>query len=83
MVRSVLFQKRDDGSEVVISYFSRKLSDAQLKYSVTEKEALAVLLSGEKFWCFVEGINFQVITGHASLQRLFNRVGTKNPDKRS
>lgn len=71
-VGSVLFQKRPDGSEVVISYFSKKMSDAQKKYTVTEKEALAVLLSVEKFRCFIEGTHFYVISDHASLQWLFN-----------
>lgn len=78
-VGSVLFQKRLDGSEVVISYFSKKMTDAQKKYTVTEKEALAVLLSVEKFRCFIEGTHFYVISDHASLQWLFN---LKNPSGR-
>lgn len=50
-----------------IAYFSQKLSEAQQRYSATEKEALAVLNSIQKFRCYVEGSQFTVITDASAL----------------
>lgn len=65
--------------ERVIMYMSQKLSSAQIKYSTTEKECLAVLLAIEKFRPYVEGASFTVITDHASLLWLMN---VKDPSGR-
>lgn len=66
-VAGVLFQVNGEGNEQVIAYFSQKLTNTQKVYAVTEKEALAVLLSIEKFRPYIEGVHFTVITDHASL----------------
>lgn len=60
------------GNERVIEYMSQKFSPAQQKYSTTEKECLAVILAVEKFRCYIEGVNFTVITDHSSLTWLHN-----------
>lgn len=77
-VGAVLIQGEGD-QERVIMYMSQKLSSAQLKYSTTEKECLAVLLAIEKFRPYVEGTAFTVITDHASLLWLTN---VKDPSGR-
>lgn len=61
-----------EGEERVIAYMSSKLSSAERKYHVTERECLAVLTAIEKFRPYVEGVKFTVITDHASLQWLRN-----------
>lgn len=61
-----------EGNERVIQFMSQKFSPAQRKYSTTEKECLAVILAVEKFRCYVEGVEFDVITDHASLKWLHN-----------
>lgn len=61
-----------DGAERVIEFMSQKFSSAQKKYSTTEKECLAVILAVEKFRCYIEGVEFEVITDHASLRWLHN-----------
>ncbi|XP_058827009.1 uncharacterized protein LOC131686989 [Topomyia yanbarensis] len=43
------------GGEKAISYFSQKLSSAERKYSVTQRECLAVIRSIEKFRGYLEG----------------------------
>lgn len=67
------------GEEKVISYFGRKLTSAEKKYATTEKEALAVLESVNKFRGYIEGTHVTVITDHASLMWLQN---LKNPSGR-
>lgn len=56
-----------DGVEKVISFASRSLSRAERNYSVSEREALAVLFCIEKYRPFLEGSKFTVITDHYSL----------------
>lgn len=71
-VGSVLFQLDNDGNEKPIYYFSRKLNKAQQKYSVTELECLAAVLSVQKFRPFIEGQSFKIITDHSSLKWLMS-----------
>lgn len=70
-VGGVLLQNID-GVERVIEYMSQRLSDTQIKYSVTEKECLAVVLCIEKWRSYIEGAKFTVVTDHASLRWLQN-----------
>lgn len=68
---AVLTQVHEDG-EKVISYLSRSLTPTERKYSVTEKECLAVVYSVEKLRGYLEGVRFTVITDHYSLKWLFS-----------
>lgn len=77
-VGGVLYQE-EDGLEHPIAYFSKTLNKCQRKYTVTEKELLAVLYSIDKFRPYVEGTCFTVITDHSSLIWLNNM---KNPSPR-
>lgn len=62
-----------DGIERVIVYYSKKFSRAQQKYTVTERECLAVITFIEKARPYIEGVsNFTVVTDHASLKWLQN-----------
>lgn len=65
-VGAMLLQKQN-GVYRVIAYFSAKLTPAQQRYSTTEKECLAVILSIEKFRIYIDGTRFTVYTDHASL----------------
>ncbi|KAK9744242.1 RNase H-like domain found in reverse transcriptase [Popillia japonica] len=65
-VGAVLCQKTD-GIEHPVAYASKNLNRCQRKYSTTEKELLGVLFAIEKFWSYIEGTRFTVITDHASL----------------
>lgn len=66
---SVLMQKIN-GEERVIAYSSQKLSPAEQKYMVTEKELLAIIHAIEKFMPYIQGVKFNVITDHSALQYL-------------
>ena len=61
-----------DGVERVIAYASRNLTLAELNYTATESECLAVVWSIQKFRCYIEGSHFRVITDHSSLRWLSN-----------
>ncbi|XP_033099993.1 uncharacterized protein LOC117103529 [Anneissia japonica] len=73
-IGGVLLQKHD-GETRVISYASRTLSDAEKKYSTTEKEALAVVWAMERFHVYLYGLDFDLITDHKTLE---GRYGLKS-----
>lgn len=71
-VGGVLFQIVD-GVEYPIAFMSKKLNSAQRNYSVTELECLAAILCIKKFRCYIEGMEFTLITDHASLKWLMGQ----------
>lgn len=73
---AVLFQ-REDQSEMVISFSSRKLTVREQKYSTTEKECLAIVWAIQKNQHYLEGYEFTVITDHLSLKWLFKLENPK------
>jgi hypothetical protein len=60
-----------------IYYASRTLNDAQLNYSTTEKELLAVIFALEKFRSYLVGSKVIVFTDHAALRYLFAEKDAK------
>ncbi|XP_062093944.1 uncharacterized protein LOC133799979 [Humulus lupulus] len=75
-VGAVLGQ-RVDKLPHVIYYASRTLNDAQLNYSTTEKELLAVIFALEKFWSYLIGTKVIVYTDHAALRYLLAKREAK------
>lgn len=74
-IGAVLTQEVNN-EEHPICYFSQKLSSSERKYSVTERECLAVIRAIEKFRGYVEGARFTVYCDHAALSYL---KSMKNP----
>ena len=60
-----------------IYYASKTLNDAQLNYSTTEKELLAVIFALEKFRSYLIGSKVIVFTDHATLRYLFSKIDAK------
>ncbi|XP_065365361.1 uncharacterized protein LOC135958385 [Calliphora vicina] len=66
-IGAVLVQLDKEGCEKPIAYMSKKLNTAQRNYSVTERECLAAVEAIQKFRCYLELQEFEVITDHSSL----------------
>ena len=61
----------------VIYYASRTLNDAQLNYSTTEKELLAVVFALDKFRSYLIGTKVIVFSDHAALKYLLTKKDAK------
>ncbi len=69
---AVLLQQQDQVWRV-ISYASRCLSDVEKRYSQTEKEALAIVWSCERFALYVQGRCFEIETDHKPLEVIYGK----------
>ena len=59
-----------DNSEVPIAFFSRQLSRAERKYSITELEILAIITAISHFELYLYGSSFDVVTDHKACMSL-------------
>ena len=70
---AVLLQKNPANSFFQpVTFASRSLSNAETRYSQTEREALAVIFSCERFKNFVYGLRFTIVTDHKPLLKLYS-----------
>jgi hypothetical protein len=76
-VGAVLGQ-RIDKLPHVIHYASWTLNDAQLNYSTTEKELLAVVFALDKFRSYLLGSKVIIYSDHAALKYLFSKKDAKS-----
>ncbi|CAN6716212.1 unnamed protein product [Malus baccata var. baccata] len=76
VVGAVLGQRVNKVS-YVIYYASRTLNDAQLNYSTTENELLAVVFALEKFRSYLIGTKVIVFSDHAALKYLLTKKDAK------
>ncbi|XP_027174318.1 uncharacterized protein LOC113773921 [Coffea eugenioides] len=75
-VGAVLGQRVGKAAQVIY-YASRALNGAQLNYSTTEKELLAVIFALEKFRSYLLGAKVIVFSDHAALRYLMTKKDAK------
>ncbi|XP_037505675.1 uncharacterized protein LOC119382004 [Rhipicephalus sanguineus] len=73
---AVLYQRGADcprgRQQRVVGYYSYTFSKAQLNYTTTEKEALAVLMAVRYFRPYLDGRSFTLFTDHQALTYILN-----------
>ncbi|XP_050225511.1 uncharacterized protein LOC126674989 [Mercurialis annua] len=69
--------QRKDKKVHVIYYASRTMAGAQLNYTTTEKEMLAVVFALDKFRQYLLGSKCIIYTDHAALKYLFTKQDAK------
>ena len=67
---AILSQLDENNKEVVIAYASRLLKGAEVHYSITELECLAVIFGVKQYRCYLYGNHFKIITDHSALNYL-------------
>ena len=76
VVGAVLGQRKE-GKPFVIYYASRTLNSAQMNYTTTEKELLAVIFALDKFRSYLIGSSTVVFSDHAALRYLMSKQDVK------
>jgi len=66
-----------DNKQHAIYYSSRTLNDAQLNYTTTKKEFLAVVFTLEKFCPYLFGSKATIFTNHSALRYLMAKKDAK------
>jgi len=73
----VILRQRIDKNPYVIYYASHTLNDAQMNYTVIEKEFLAVVFAFEKFRPYLISSHVIVFTDLIALKHLLSKNDTK------
>ena len=73
-----ILAREHDGVERVIAYTRRGMLDAERRYSVTEKEALAVFYAVKQFDQYIRHHKVKIIVDHSPLCYLFKKCMPSN-----
>ena len=80
---SILIQVNplDKNEKRVICYASRRLTDVERRYSQCEKEGLAAVWGCERYWVYLFGSHFTLVTDNRAIQMIFSH-GARRPPAR-
>ena len=73
----VVLRQRDKGKPYVVYYASKTLNEAQMNYTTTEKELLAVVYALDKFHAYLVGSDIIIFTDHSALKYLLTKQNSK------
>ena len=76
---AVLLQQQSDSTYRPIAFGSRSLTETEMKYSQTEKEALAIVFGCEHFHLYLYGKPFEMETDHRPLEYIFKPKASGKP----
>lgn len=68
----VLCQVREENDLRIVAITSRVLTKCELRYTVTEKELLAIVYPLLKYRRYLLGIRFEIVTDHRALTFMLN-----------
>ncbi|XP_043659792.1 uncharacterized protein K02A2.6-like [Drosophila teissieri] len=68
---AVLLQFNNDHEPKIIEFASRSLTDVEKRYSQTEKESLALVWAVERYYFYLLGLEFELVTDHKPLETIF------------
>ena len=71
-IAAILMHIMPDKTEKNIACVSRTLNGAERKYSQIEKEALSIIFGLTKFYTYLYGNKFKIVTDHNPLISIFN-----------
>lgn len=75
----VQINPKDTKDRKIIAFASRLLSETERRYSQCEKEALAAVWACEKFWIYLIGSKFRLVTDNRAVQLIFNNTACRPP----
>ena len=75
---AVLLQEQGEGAWRAVCYASRSISAVERRYSQTEKEALALVWSVERFHVYLLGREFELVTDHKPLEVIYSLISKPN-----
>jgi hypothetical protein len=76
-VMDVVLGQRKDKKPYVIYYVSKTFNNAQINYTTTEKELLAVVFACEKFRSYLVSSPIIFFSDHATLKYLLSKKDSK------
>lgn len=71
---AVLLQKHNENGKItprVIAFASKALTDVEKRYAQTQREALAVVWAVERFYIYLFGTVFKILTDHQPLKFIY------------
>lgn len=77
-IAAMILQRENKNTEVrVIACASRSLTDTERRYPQTQREALAIVWGVEKFFYYLAGREFTIITDHKPMEFIFGNASPK------